>query len=664
MAKSLFLFLILILLPLATAQQEFVNYYCGSHSGNYTANSTFQANLDALLSNLSSNTSTNYGFYNLSKGQNPNFDKVNVIGMCRGDLNLAACNSCLNDSRVLLTRLCPNQKVTLAWYDECMLRYSNSSIFGTLEMTPTYYIHNNKNATSVDQYNQVVQDLLRSLASKAASGDSHLKFAEENQKGPSFQNIWAHVQCTPDLTELQCNKCLFALITFIQTCCAGKVRGRLFTPSCNLRFDTTPYLESTTDVPPSLTPQSLPSPPPSVATTSKKGKGNSWRTVIVIIAAIVFVIILVVTFTCIYLRRRKPSMYVEGEYESDYDVEPTQTSQFDLQTIIDATNNFADANKLGQGGFGPVYKGTLRNGNEVAIKRLSRGSSGQGDTEFKNELLLVAKLQHRNLVRLLGFCLETGERILVYEFLPNKSLDYFIFDPIKRLSLNWERRYKIIQGIVRGLVYLHEDSRLRIIHRDLKASNILLDEEMNPKIADFGMAKLFATDQTLGNTARVVGTHGYMAPEYAIHGHFSVKSDVFSFGVLILEIVAGHKNSDFRDPDSGYVEHLISFAWRNWREGTALNIVDQTLQNNSRDEIMRCIHIGLLCVQENVADRPTMATVVIMFNSNSIALPVPSQPAYTVNARVPSDATSDVSRNNSTKALSIYEASISELNPR
>ncbi|CAN4083864.1 unnamed protein product [Withania somnifera] len=187
------------------------------------------------------------------------------------------------------------------------------------------------------------------------------------------------------------------------------------------------------------------------------------------------------------------------------DITTVESLQYDLSTIRVATDNFSSTNKLGEGGFGPVYKGMLPNGREVAVKRLS-ANSAQGDLEFKNEILLVARLQHRNLVRLLGFCLDGTERLLVYEFVPNASLDQFLFDPVKRRQLDWETRSKIIGGVAKGILYLHEDSVLRVIHRDLKASNVLLDAEMNPKISDFGMARMFALDETQGTTSRVVGT--------------------------------------------------------------------------------------------------------------------------------------------------------------
>ncbi|XP_062007002.1 cysteine-rich receptor-like protein kinase 10 [Rosa rugosa] len=274
---------------------------------------------------------------------------------------------------------------------------------------------------------------------------------------------------------------------------------------------------------------------------------NNLRTVILVVVPITVSLVLTVCI-CIYLRARKTEKKLDqsklpGAEDAD-ESRSAESLQFDFGTIRVVTDDFSEPYKLGQGGFGSVYRGKLPNGEEIAVKRLSM-ESGQGELEFKNEALLLARLQHRNLVRLHGFCLEGNERLLVYEYLPNASLDNIIFDPIKREQLDWDKRYKIIEGIARGLLYLHVDSHLRIIHRDHKASNILIDAEMNPKISDFGMARLFVHDETQGNTNRIVGTYGYKPPEYVKHGHFSVKSDVYSFGVLILEIISGQKNSCF-----------------------------------------------------------------------------------------------------------------------
>ncbi|KAL1289339.1 hypothetical protein AAHE18_20G050500 [Arachis hypogaea] len=302
-----------------------------------------------------------------------------------------------------------------------------------------------------------------------------------------------------------------------------------------------------------------------------------------------------------------------------------ELSQFEFGKLAIATNNFHLANKLGQGGFGLVYRGTLEDGLEVAVKRLSRASY-QGLEEFMNEVLVISKLQHRNLVRLLGCCVEGDEKILVYEYMPNKSLDAYLFDSCKQV-LNWEKRFHIIEGIARGLLYLHRDSRLRIIHRDLKLSNILLDEELNPKISDFGMAKIFCHTENEANTMRVVGTYGYMSPEYAMEGLFSEKSDVFSFGVLLLEIVSRRKNTKFYEDAESL--SLLGFAWKLWNADNIPPLIDQEILNSiCNEDIKRCIHIGLLCVQELARDRPTMTAVVSMLNSETVNLPSPKQPAF------------------------------------
>ncbi|XP_031398550.1 G-type lectin S-receptor-like serine/threonine-protein kinase At1g11330 [Punica granatum] len=333
---------------------------------------------------------------------------------------------------------------------------------------------------------------------------------------------------------------------------------------------------------------------------------------------------------------------------------------YNFNEIANATNNFSLNNMLGRGGFGPVHRGRFPDGQEIAVKRLSK-FSGQGMQEFMNEVLVISRLQHRNLVRLLGCCIEGDERILIYEYMPNKSLEALIFDPMNRGHFNWEKRRNIIAGIARGLLYLHRDSRLIIIHRDLKASNVLLDEDLNPKISDFGMARIFGVNEDQANTRRVVGTYGYMSPEYAMEGQFSEKSDVFSFGVLLLEILSGRRNTSFY-LDEQFL-NLLGYAWRLWtddRDGMVNFINPLIVDADTQPVILKFMHMGLLCVQESTKDRPNMSAVVSMLESEIVDLPAPNQPAF-LNSLMASNMESP---QQSQKASSVNSVTISIIQAR
>ncbi|KAK1437915.1 hypothetical protein QVD17_03715 [Tagetes erecta] len=318
---------------------------------------------------------------------------------------------------------------------------------------------------------------------------------------------------------------------------------------------------------------------------------------------------------------------------------------FSLKSVLAATSSFSVKNMLGEGGFGPVYKGSLPGERQVAVKRLSTRSS-QGREEFLNELKLIAKLQHTNLVRLLGCCVEEDEKILMYEYMPNRSLDRFLFDPSESVHLDGSTRFKIIEGIAQGLLYLHKYSRLRVIHRDLKASNVLLDETMTPKISDFGLARIFGMNQIEDKTNRVVGTYGYMAPEYALHGRYSEKSDVFSFGVLLLEIVTGKRNSGSDCTEDAVT--VSEWAWENWMEGRGVELIDPAMRDTCNpQQAVKCINIGLLCVQEIMDERPTMSEVVVMLSNETATVPLPKKPAFTIHKR------SQISRNYSNNVVTM-----------
>ncbi|KAA3477889.1 cysteine-rich receptor-like protein kinase 25 isoform X1 [Gossypium australe] len=619
----------------AEANPSFLYKFCYDKDTTFTTNSTYGTNLNLLLSSLTSNANRIDGFYNTTVGQQPP-DRIYGLFLCRGDVTPDVCRDCVAAAARNATSLCPVEKNSVIWYDKCVLRYSNESIFSAMETRPGGTVWDNDTFTEEEDFVDIVASLVKDVASEAADAPMGAKkFSTKEANLSGSQTLYSLAQCTPDISDVACNLCLESAITEFSDCCRQKekaTRASSLLPSCNVQYGLTLFYNKTAGE----VSRSKPSPLP--PRDSGKGKISSQTIIYIVVPTVGFLVLLSTFCYCILRRKARMKPYLLKDQKDKSKARTMNSLQYDMSTIEAATDNFSDANMIGVGGFGSMYKGTLANGQEIAVKRLSK-SSKQGAEEFKNEVALVAKLQHRNLVRLLGFCVEREERMLIYEFVPNKSLDCFLFDTEKQKQLDWPTRLKIIKGTARGLLYLHTDSRLKIVHRDLKPSNILLDEDMNPKISDFGMARIVEENHNLEYTKKIVGTYqhkhtnkyphlsGYIAPEYALHGIFSFKSDVYSYGVLTLEIVGGETNTSFYNPESS--ENLLTYAWRYWTERRPLEIMDPTLRDSyMSDEVIRCIQIGLLCVQQNPKSRPTMARIVSMLSSSAITLPAPQQPAF------------------------------------
>ncbi|XXG68656.1 hypothetical protein AAC387_Pa06g1694 [Persea americana] len=366
-----------------------------------------------------------------------------------------------------------------------------------------------------------------------------------------------------------------------------------------------------------VTPDFIPSVRPPATSTKNKKIG-----LIVGISVSIGVVGVLSIFVFIWRKRSKMRSNDEDE---DFLGMDSRTNTFSYGELKTATEGFSPANKLGQGGFGPVYKGTIPDGRIVAVKQLSAASQ-HGKNQFVAEIAIISAVQHRNLVKLYGCCIEGDQRLLVYEYLENKSLDHALFGN-NILHLNWATRFDICLGTARGLAYLHEESRPRIVHRDVKASNILLDADLNPKISDFGLAKLY-DDKVTHISTRVAGTIGYLAPEYAMRGHLTEKADVFAFGVVTLEILSGTSNSILNvDPEKMY---LLEWAWHLYENNCALELVDPALSNFNEGQATRMIGVALLCIQASPMLRPPMSRVIAMLLGDIEVSTVTTRPGYLI----------------------------------
>ncbi|XP_073303387.1 probable LRR receptor-like serine/threonine-protein kinase At1g56140 [Primulina huaijiensis] len=395
---------------------------------------------------------------------------------------------------------------------------------------------------------------------------------------------------------------------------------------------------------------------PTVANNPPGQKKNRTGLIVGISAAVGAASLLSILAISYLFWKRKMQKNFEDEELLGIDTRPYTFSYAELKT---ATDDFNTVNKLGEGGFGPVYKGTLADGRVVAVKQLSV-TSHQGKSQFVAEIATISAVQHRNLVKLYGCCIEGNKRLLVYEYLENKSLDQLLFGiGSKSLYLDWPTRYDVCLGVARGLTYLHEESRLRIVHRDVKASNILLDSDLTPKISDFGLAKLYDDKKTHIST-RVAGTIGYLAPEYAMRGHLTEKADVFSFGVVALEIVSGRPNSDSNlEIDKIY---LLEWAWSLHESNKETELVDPSLHIFNPDEVRTIIGVALLCTQASPSLRPSMSRVVAMLSGDVEVASVSTRPSYLTDWKFNDDTTyvSDDTENtriNSTNSTTMVSGS-------
>uniref|UniRef100_A0A0E0ECN8 Cysteine-rich receptor-like protein kinase 10 n=1 Tax=Oryza meridionalis TaxID=40149 RepID=A0A0E0ECN8_9ORYZ len=646
--------------PLTDAQTMLVPS-CNSTNGNYTANSTYHANIQYLATSLPSYASSSPSlFASGSTGTVP--DAIFALALRRGDTNSSSCATCVAAAIQSAQELCPLVKTVIVYDDTCILRFSNeafpiSPTSNSQGMVVALNAHS-VSAAVAPAFEAAVVRLINTTADYAAT-DSVRRFGtgeEAFDETTSYPKFYSLAQGYPleGLESTSGRENYWEVGNLI-----GRLGGRVLGVRCNFRFEVNPFFSGRSLL---QLPVPSPSPAPPVIETRERSKNKRSAVLAISMPTIALVLATIAAWFCSTSWRRRR---LARKTLRPNEVQCFGSLVLDLQTLRTATDNFSEHKRLGEGGFGVVYKGDLPEGQEIAVKRLAQ-TSRQGIEELKTKLLLVAKLNHNNLVRLIGVCLEENEKILAYEYMPNRSLDTILFDAERIKELDWGQRFKIINGIARGLQYLHEDSQLKIVHRDLKASNVLLDSAYNPKISDFGLAKIFERDQSQVITHRIAGTYGYMSPEYAMRGQYSIKSDVYSFGVLVSEIITGRRN--FGSYGSDHVVDLIYVTWEHWTSDKAIELIDPSLGNRYPvDKVLKCIHIGLLCVQPKPADRPLMSAINAMLSSTgTIRLPSLSRPSFwfqEIGATASSGANSEQNPHNSRK-MSQNEAPITELEPR
>ncbi|XP_057431355.1 cold-responsive protein kinase 1-like [Lotus japonicus] len=622
---------------LGDPQTRLINKGCSQY--NATTLSTFNQNLNGTLADLKSqvsNQSKRFATAQEARGTDP----VYAMFQCRDYLSAADCAACFTVAAAQIRNCSAGANGARVIYDGCFLRYESNGFFDQTTLPGNSMICGNETANGASTFTATAQQVLQDLQTVTPKITGFFAATKTPVAGGA---IYAIAQCADTVTESGCLDCLTVGFNNIQSCLPNS-DGRAFDAGCFMRYSETSFFadNQTIDITPFL----------------KQG-GSSKKGAIIggIVGGVGLVVILLALF--VWLRRyKKPNRHPRGDILGATELKGPVTYRY--KDLKSATKNFSNDNKLGEGGFGDVYKGTLKNGKVVAVKKLLLGQSSKMDEQFESEVKLISNVHHRNLVRLLGCCTNGPERILVYEYMANNSLDRFLFGERKG-SLNWKQRYDIILGTARGLSYLHEDFHVCIIHRDIKTNNILLDDDFQPRIADFGLARLLPEDRSHLST-KFAGTLGYTAPEYALHGQLSEKADTYSFGVVVLEIISGQKSSELRDDADG--EFLLQRAWKLYEVERHLELVDKTLNSEDYDgeEVKRIIEIALLCTQASASARPTMSEIVVLLKSKNLLVHMkPAMPVFVEsNFRPRTDTStstgSSTSKSNATVSTSVLSA--------
>ncbi|CAI0455139.1 unnamed protein product [Linum tenue] len=521
--------------------------------------------MDALSSQLINNKQK-FATYHLNNSAIPFYALI----QCHADLSQTDCLLCYAAARTKLPRCLPAVSARI-YLDGCFLRYENYSFY-TESVSPAIDNFTCGSAAAAGaefEFAESVKYAVANVTRNAAASEGVSGFFGVAEVGG---RAYALAQCWESVGRDGCRECLSKAAAAVVGGCLPRREGRALNAGCYLKYSDHKFY----------------------------GDGDLLE---------------------IATARRNL-----GKVSISFN---RLSMNFKYETLEKATDYFSLSKKLGQGGAGTVFIGSLPNGQTVAVKRLIFNTS-QWVEEFFNEVNLISGIQHKNLVKLLGCSIEGPESLLVYEYVPNKSLDQFLFGNVEKnskvVTLSWKQRLNIVVGAAEGLAYLHGErgSPVRIIHRDIKSSNVLLDEDFNAKIADFGLVRHFGADKSHLSTG-IAGTIGYMAPEYLVRGQLTEKADVYSFGVLVLEIVSGKRcNAVIGESNS-----LLQAVWFYYRTNRLIEAVDSSLDSDfPADEALTVLRIGLLCSQASVSLRPSMGQVIEMLTNRDSEIAAPSQPPF------------------------------------